>query len=1155
IFLNKNGYIYRIDRPAASNPVAQFVDRSFESGKNDGASCSSNPILLHRITQNSQAVSEENIPVQIDSIVTHHYQMSNGLAPGTIEGEEFVLGLQDMLEDGRYFVADSLTITGAEDNSWQVNDYGTGALLEINNINIEPLGSVEISIDVYIPKLDSGTIYNTAYLTGVVGSLGGQNGKVPSDHPGGTNPDPTPLNVENNLLNNSITGVVYWDQNQNQIKDENELIIPNAKVTLNNVDQTLSNELGEYEFKFLSNQAYEISSAQVPYFSQSDNAMLAVQNFDESFVVELNIPMKSVSSITGIAFVDINFNGKLDEGETRLANVLMVFDQGNGQDGIVVLTDENGYYEYPVIEGDYQLNVPMLSEYSLDKFTDLPITIFPGSKATVNWPIELKGIDTDGDNVPDRIDLDDDNDGILDVDENAYGNGDFDGDGIVNRLDSDSDNDGIFDLIEVGLGQYDVDGDGRIDIDDILTSDNNNNGIMDVIETSSDQSIVVLSTHQCDEDNLPNPYDLDSDNDGLPDIYESALRTEQDTNNKALILALGLSMLDPDGNGVVDSAGSEDLNNNGVVDLVEHLLSMYQVVLVDSDFDGIADYCDTDSDGDGIYDLHEVVPAQLVEQFDHDFDGVVSDSNGFVDANLNGIDDIIDNASPNPSVMSQVDDNNNDIADVLEAYLHLIQINNVDQNSDFDRDGYSDLVEIRFGGNPLNGADYDVDSDGIPDWVEHTDLIGDSSNDSDNDEFSDLLESVIDTNPITENFIDELYDAAYEHILNVNRYQNRSAKPVIWIDLYDNDQPVLHFTRQSTQARFSVKQGNFHVFNDARYPELTPEYVWSSANEQINALITGQNQKSVKFDAGLLDEGYYFVDVSVSFTGPNQPIHTSTLRQFFKVSAQASLIDYDQDHLVNEAIDTHENNANLGYLHNLNAGSLRYLKARSVIEIDGLSQSDVAIKLRAGQINQDQQISSIDLQHGDMYELSLGAQGQLNKTEFIVFDELIDNYYDLEVINLPFVGASAQIVIPLKQPIEAGAGIWIKPGDPTENQAFINLPLENIKSANVQGDTCPAPSSNEYVAGLNQSSQCVLITLVDGGVLEAETNNSKNGMIKALIAVDSGVVIPPAPPAMYIANTAIRGFGQVNVWFLISCLCLLLLFLSPRLSNKENSHD
>ena len=63
--------------------------------------------------------------------------------------------------------------------------------------------------------------------------------------------------------------------------------------------------------------------------------------------------------------------------------------------------------------------------------------------------------DCDSDGVDNNLDLDDDNDGILDVLES---NLDFDLDGIPNNLDLDSDNDGCLDVFEAGFSDLDKDG-------------------------------------------------------------------------------------------------------------------------------------------------------------------------------------------------------------------------------------------------------------------------------------------------------------------------------------------------------------------------------------------------------------------------------------------------------------------------------------------------------------------------------------------------------------------------------------------------------------------------------------------------------------------------------------------------------------------------
>ena len=114
------------------------------------------------------------------------------------------------------------------------------------------------------------------------------------------------------------------------------------------------------------------------------------------------------------------------------------------------------------------------------------------------------GPDSDGDGVRNQIDLDDDNDGILDVDEgglDANGDGfqdagarDSDGDGTPDAIDLDSDNDGITDLTEAQanlapLAQLDLIANGAIDLSFPVGS----NGVPDIIETAPDSGSLVFS--------------------------------------------------------------------------------------------------------------------------------------------------------------------------------------------------------------------------------------------------------------------------------------------------------------------------------------------------------------------------------------------------------------------------------------------------------------------------------------------------------------------------------------------------------------------------------------------------------------------------------------------------------------------------------------
>ncbi|WP_332608971.1 tandem-95 repeat protein, partial [Achromobacter sp. ESBL13] len=128
-------------------------------------------------------------------------------------------------------------------------------------------------------------------------------------------------------------------------------------------------------------------------------------------------------------------------------------------------------------------------------------------------------LDTDGDSVANVADIDDDNDGILDINETNS----TDADGIVDRLDLDSDNDGITDNVEAqttaaykppsgqGVSIVDVDQDGlddRYDADTVSGS------------RKTAAASLGLTPVNTDGDALADYRDTDSDNDGTADVAE-----------------------------------------------------------------------------------------------------------------------------------------------------------------------------------------------------------------------------------------------------------------------------------------------------------------------------------------------------------------------------------------------------------------------------------------------------------------------------------------------------------------------------------------------------------------------------------------------------------------------------------------------------------
>ena len=299
--------------------------------------------------------------------------------------------------------------------------------------------------------------------------------------------------------------------------------------------------------------------------------------------------------------------------------------------------------------------------------------------------------DADGDGIPNPVDLDDDNDGIPDTAEQTGGaDVDTDGDGIVDRLDLDSDNDGLPDSVEAVTGTpVDADADGVID----NFVDANNDGLHDPV-------LPTLDPVDTDADGTDDFRDIDSDNDGLTDLFEASG---------------GNTALDPNGNGVLDNLGDTDLD--GLADVVDPVVpggtAGTPLPNPDTDADGIPNFRDQDSDNDGIPDTLEA-GIDPNNPLDTDGDGTPD----FLDQDSDG-DGIPDSVEAGSNPNSPVDTDGDGTPDF--------------QDVDSDGDGIPDSIEA--GNNPASPVD--TDGDGIPDYQD---------TDSDNDGIDDATEAGADPN-------------------------------------------------------------------------------------------------------------------------------------------------------------------------------------------------------------------------------------------------------------------------------------------------------------------------------------------------------------------------------------------------------------------------
>jgi gliding motility-associated-like protein len=118
--------------------------------------------------------------------------------------------------------------------------------------------------------------------------------------------------------------------------------------------------------------------------------------------------------------------------------------------------------------------------------------------------------DSDGDGIDNTIDIDDDNDGITDIEEeNGDPTLDTDKDGIIDTQDLDSDGDGIWDTVEAGHGEVDANNDG------VLEGSVGKNGLPDKVENGNDGSGPDYTPRDSDGDGIHDFQDVDDDGDGL----------------------------------------------------------------------------------------------------------------------------------------------------------------------------------------------------------------------------------------------------------------------------------------------------------------------------------------------------------------------------------------------------------------------------------------------------------------------------------------------------------------------------------------------------------------------------------------------------------------------------------------------------------------
>lgn len=301
-------------------------------------------------------------------------------------------------------------------------------------------------------------------------------------------------------------------------------------------------------------------SLSMEYVLNANNADLLSSTGE--FIIETSVN-KTITLLnpTGQLLVDTNYDGIFENNVTEYSSFQIRFRLNSA----VPLAAGSGTFKFMVNLADFiSITHKNISENS--------------SKATFKFLATCVPKDSDGDGIPDAIDLDSDNDGIPDNIEaqgqnfiastsddfnndgisDAYNLGltpiDTDGDGIPDYLDLDSDNDGIYDLNESGSNAPDADFNGVID-----GTNFGSNGLFSSLETNPNSGVLNYTIADTNANGIANYISLDSDGDLCNDVIEAGF---SDLNGDGL---LGNTTISVDANGIVLGSGGYTTPNQNYI--------------------------------------------------------------------------------------------------------------------------------------------------------------------------------------------------------------------------------------------------------------------------------------------------------------------------------------------------------------------------------------------------------------------------------------------------------------------------------------------------------------------------------------------------------------------------------------------------------------